>query len=83
MIEIKVNYEEHPHHYGYCRITWKLRHRCLLVNNKKMQRLINKLKLFVLVSKRWHKYSNYYRTQGVIKPNMIKRNFSTVYPNHK
>lgn len=82
MTEIKVIYEEHPHRYGYCRITWKLRYRCLLVNNKKMRCLMNKLKLFVLVSKRWHKYNNYYGAQSVIA-DKIKRSFSAVYPNHK
>ncbi|WP_187159385.1 DDE-type integrase/transposase/recombinase [Lactobacillus helsingborgensis] len=44
---------------------------------------MNKLKLFDIVSKRWHKYNSYRGTQGPIKPGLIKRSFSAVYPNHK
>ena len=83
MAEIKAIYEEHKHRYGYRRITAELRRRGLLVNHKKVQRLMNKLKLFGIVSKRWHKYSSYRGTQGPIKPDLIKRSFSAVYPNHK
>ena len=45
MAEIKAIYEEHKHRYGYRRITAELRRRGLLVNHKKVQRLMNKLKL--------------------------------------
>ena len=83
MAEIKAIYEEHKHRYGYRRITCELRRRGLLVNHKKVQRLMNKMKLFGIVSKRWHKYNSYRGTQGPIKPDLIKRNFSAVYPNHK
>ena len=55
--EIKAIYEEHKHRYGYRRITAELRRRDLLVNHKKVQRLMNKLKLFGIVSKSWHKYT--------------------------
>ena len=44
---------------------------------------MNKLKLFGIVSKRWHKYSSYRGTQGPIKSDLFKRSFSAVYPNHK
>ena len=44
---------------------------------------MNKPKLFGIVSKRWHKYNSYRGTQCPIKPDLIKRNFSAVYPNHK
>ena len=83
MAEIRAIYEEHKHRYGYRRITWELRRRGLLVNHKKVQRLMNKMKLFGIVSKRWHKYNSYRGTQGPIKPDLIKRNFSAIYPNHK
>ena len=83
MAKIKAIYEEHKHRYGYHRITAELRRRGLLVNHKKVQRLLNKLKLFGIVSKRWHKYSSYRGTQGPIQPDLIKRSFSAVYPNHK
>ncbi|MCX8720631.1 IS3 family transposase, partial [Lactobacillus sp. B4010] len=36
----------HRHRYGYRRITLELRRRGWLVNHKKVQRLMNKLKLF-------------------------------------
>ena len=83
MAEIKAIYEEHKHRYGYRRITVELRRRGLLINHKKVQRLMNKLKLFGIVSKRWHKYNSYRGTQCPIKPDLIKRSFSAVYPNHK
>ena len=44
---------------------------------------MNKMKLFDIVSKCWHKYSNYRDTQDPIKPDHIKRSFSVVYHNHK
>ncbi len=56
MAEIRAIYEEHKHRYGYRRITCELRRRGLLVNHKKVQRLMNKMKLFGIVSKRWRKY---------------------------
>lgn len=77
MSEIKIVCEEHPHRYGYLRITLELRWRGWLVNHKKVQRLMSKLKLFGIISKRWCKYNSYRGTQGSI---MIKRNFSAVYP---
>lgn len=83
MAEIKAIYEEHRHRYGYRRITLELRRRGWLVNHKKVQRLMNKLKLFGIVSKRWHKYNSYRGNQGPIKNDLIKRNFSAVYPEHK
>ncbi|WP_333491296.1 IS3 family transposase [Lactobacillus panisapium] len=83
MAEIKAIYEEHRHRYGYRRITLELRRRGWLVNHKKVQRLMHKLKLFGIVSKRWRKYNSYRSTQGPIKTDLIKRNFSAVYPEHK
>ena len=83
MAEIRAIYEENKHRYCSRRITWELRRRGLLVNHKKVQRLMNKLKLFGIVSKRWHKHNSYRGTQGPIKPDLIKRNFSAIYPNHK
>ena len=41
------------------------------------------MKLFDIVSKRWHKYNSYRGTQGLIKPDSIKRSFSAVYHHHK
>ena len=46
MAEIKAIYEEHKHRYSYQRITLELRHRNLLVNYKRLQCLMGKLKLF-------------------------------------
>ncbi|RMC51161.1 IS3 family transposase [Lactobacillus sp. ESL0225] len=57
MAKIKVIYKEHKHCYVYRRITRELRHRGLLVNYKKVQCLMNKLKLFGIVSKHLSKYS--------------------------
>ena len=45
---------------------------------------MKKLKLFSIVSsKRWRKYNSYRGTQDPIKPNLIKRSFGAIYPEHK
>ena len=41
------------------------------------------MKLFDILRKRSHKDNSYRGTQGLIKPDSIKRSFSVVYHNHK
>ena len=57
--------------------------RGLIINYKKVQRLMKKQKLFDLVSKNWRKNNSYRGIQGPIKPNLVKRNFWAIYPEHK
>ena len=62
--------------YGYRRITATLRKQGLLINKKKVQRLIQKLKLQVTsFSRKTRKYSSYKGTIGKVADNKINRNF--------
>lgn len=74
MVEIKAIYEEHQRTV----MTLELRRRGLLVNHKKVQRVMNKLKFFGIVSKHWCKYKNYCGNQGPIKSDLIKTNYSGI-----
>ena len=62
--------------YGYRRIAAMLRKQGLLINKKKVQRLIQKLKLQVTsFSRKTRKYSSYKGTIGKVADNKINRNF--------
>ncbi|MDU5416981.1 IS3 family transposase [Peptoniphilus harei] len=62
--------------YGYRRITAMLRKQGLLINKKKVQKLIQKLKLQVTsFSRKSRKYSSYKGTIGKVADNKINRNF--------
>ena len=72
ILEIRKN---NPN-YGYRRITAVLRKQGLLINKKKVQRLVQKLKLQVTsFSRKTRKYSSYKGTIGKVADNKIKRNF--------
>lgn len=79
MAEIKAIYEENRR----TTMTLELRRRDLLVQSQKVQLLMNKLKLFGIFIKRWRKYNNYCGTQHPIKSDLIKTNYSGIYPEHK
>ncbi|QQN56794.1 transposase [Anaerococcus obesiensis] len=67
--------------YGYRRITAMLKRLGLTTNKKKVQRLIQKLKLQVKsYSRKSRKYSSYKGTIGKIADNKIKRNFKVEKP---
>ena len=57
-VEIQAIYDEHKGNYGYRRITFELRNRGFVVNQKKVQRLINLLGLSSQI-RRKRKYSSY------------------------
>ena len=57
-VEIQAIYDEHEGNYGYRRITLELRNRGFVVNQKKVQRLINLLGLSSQI-RRKRKYSSY------------------------
>ena len=62
--------------YGYRWITAMIRKQGLLINKKKVQRLIQKLKLQVTnFSRKTRKYSSYKGTIGRVADNRINRNF--------
>ena len=67
--------------YGYRRITAMLKRTGLIINKKKVQRLIQKLKLQVKsYSRKSRKYSSYKGQVGEISDNKIKRNFKVEKP---
>ena len=57
-MEIQAIYDEHEGNYGYRRITLELRNRGFVVNQKKVQRLMNFLGLSSQI-RRKRKYSSY------------------------
>ena len=70
--------------FGYRRIWGKLRKEGLLVNRKKVQRLVQKLGLQVKAfSHKSRKYSSYKGTVGRIAPNRLRRRFDTCIPHQK
>ena len=67
--------------YGYRRITAMLKRLGLIINKKKVQRLVQKLKIQVKnFSRKSRKYSSYKGTIGKIADNKIKRNFKIEKP---
>ena len=70
--------------YGYRRIHAELRNQGYIINKKKIQRIIQKLKLQVTsFTRKSRKYNSYKGTIGVIAPNRIKRRFHTSIPHQK
>lgn len=57
MQEIKRIYEEHKKRYGYRRITLALRNKGIIVNHKKIKRLMKLMKLYGMTPKA--KYKSY------------------------
>lgn len=67
--------------YGYRRMTAMLRKQGLLINKKKVQKLVQKLKLQVTsFSRKSRKYSSYKGTIGKVAGNKINRNFKVGEP---
>lgn len=78
--KIKEVRKDNPN-YGYRRITAMLRKQGLLINKKKVQRLIQKLKLQVTsFSRKTRKYSSYKGTIGKVSDNKINRKFTVERP---
>ena len=72
---------ENKGRYGYRRITQELRNRGLVVNHKKVQRLMKGLGIECKV--RMKKYRSYKGEEGKIAPNLLERDFSTTKPDEK
>lgn len=70
--------------YGYRRIWADLRNQGIIINKKKVQRIIQKLGLQVTsYTRKSRKYSSYRGKVGTIAPNRIRRRFSTSIPHQK
>ncbi|MBU0279400.1 IS3 family transposase [Gemella sp. zg-1178] len=81
-IENKIlNIRNENPNYGYRRITAMLKKSGLIINKKKVQRLVQKLKLQVKsYSRKSRKYSSYKGRVGKISDNKIRRNFKVEKP---
>ena len=82
MNEIISIYYDNKGRYGYRRITLELKNRGIIVNHKKVLRLMNKLGLHSIIRKK-RKYSSYKGTVGKIADNLIQRDFEASKPNEK
>lgn len=81
MDEIKRIFEDNKHRYGVRRVYHELLNRGYIINHKKVQRLMHKMKL---VGKRpKEKYRSYKGEVGRIAANLINRDFSTTAPLQK
>lgn len=70
--------------YGYRRIYGELRNRGILINKKKVQRVIQKLGIQVTsFVRKSRKYSSYKGKVGVVAPNRINRKFETPFVHQK
>ena len=84
-LEDKIQKIRHQHKdYGYRHMTGELKNQEFCVNKKKVQRIMQNLKLQVTAfTRRSRKYSSYKGTVGTIAPNRIRRRFSTNIPHQK
>lgn len=70
--------------YGYRRMGAELRNQGYIVNKKKVQKLMQKLKLQVTsYTRKSRKYSSYKGKVGTVAPNRIRRRFNTHIPHQK
>jgi len=82
--EIKSIFEEHNKTYGYRRITATLRESSMIINQKKVRRIMKKLDLkCIAFSHKSRKYNSYKGTIGKIADNKINRRFTTSIPHQK
>ena len=80
--EIQTIYNDHKGNYGYRRVTLELRNRGLVVNHKKVQRLMKVLGLTAQI-RRKRKYSSYQGEVGKKAENLIQRQFEASKPMEK
>ena len=80
MLEIRKDNKD----YGYRRMQAELRNQGLIVNKKKVQRIMQKLGLQVMsFTRKSRKYSSYKGKIGTVAPNRIRRRFHTHIPHQK
>ena len=80
--EIQSIYTVHKGNYGYRRMTLELRNRGLVVNHKKVQRLMKVLGLTARIRCK-RKYSSYQGEVGKKADNLIQRQFEATKPMQK
>ncbi|HJD09066.1 MAG TPA: IS3 family transposase [Candidatus Ligilactobacillus faecavium] len=83
MFQIKKIFNKHHGNYGYRRITCVLRHNGIIINHKKVKRLMKVMGLFGKVIRKRNRYSSYKGTIGKIADNKVKRQFSASQPKTK
>ena len=79
--KIREIFHQHKGRYGYRRITLALRNMGMVINHKKVQRLMQKLNLKSKV--RPKRYNSYKGPEGESVKNLLKRDFTANKPNHK
>jgi len=79
--EITGIYQQHKGRYGYRRITDTLQHKGLIVNHKRVYRIMQECGIKSLV--RVKKYKSYRGQQGAIAGNLLNRNFRASKPYQK
>lgn len=80
ILEIKKNNKD----FGYRRIYGELRKQKMIVNKKRVQRIVQKLGLQVTsFTRKSRKYSSYKGKIGKVAPNRIHRRFETSIPHQK
>lgn len=82
--EIIMEIRKENKDFGYRRIYGELKKRGMIVNKKKVQRIVQKLGLQVTsFTRKSRKYSSYKGNIGRIAPNRIHRRFNTSIPHQK
>ncbi|PQL24052.1 IS3 family transposase [Veillonella tobetsuensis] len=82
-IAIEAIRKDHPN-YGYRRLLPLLQSRGIVVNKKRLQRIMQKFNLQVIAfSRKSRKYNSYKGVKGRIAPNRIKRRFHCNQPHQK
>lgn len=80
ILEIRKEHKD----FGYRRIYGMLRKQGVIINKKKVQRLVQKLNIQVTsFTRKSRKYSSYKGTIGKVAPNRINRRFETNIPHQK
>lgn len=83
MKRIKEIFYQHNGNYGYRRITCVLHNEGMIVNHKKVKRLMKIMGLFGKVICKRNRYNSYKGTVGKIADNKIKRQFTANHPKKK
>lgn len=78
---IRTVYQQHKGRYGYRRITAAIRHTGVLVNHKKISRLMSEMRLKAVIRQR--KYRSFKGEAGKAAPNILQRYFKAEKPNEK
>lgn len=86
-LAIKIEIEEirktNPN-YEYRRLLPLLKLKGIVINKKKLQRIIKKFKLQITTySRKSRKYNSYKGKKGTVAPNRIHRKFECIYPHQK